>query len=165
MLDTTTGEILNRVTVGHAVNAFAVGPDNRILYVSSFVGGTVTELDIFTQTVLRTFAVGGTPQGVALNRKGTRLYVANEGGYLNDIDLRTGVIGPTIPLAGGGFGVGVTPDDNQAYITIPFGGVVQIFGLQNRAGWRVRSRSTASRGGSRSAVRARSGRSPTRRGI
>jgi DNA-binding beta-propeller fold protein YncE len=131
-LDAATGTILNRVTVGHAVNAFAVAPDNRILYVSSFVGGTVTELDIFTQTVLRTFAVGGTPQGLALNRRGTRLYVANEQGYLNDIDLRTGDIGLTIPLAGGGFGVGVTPDNNQAYITIPSAGVVQIFGLQNR---------------------------------
>jgi YVTN family beta-propeller protein len=131
VLNAQTGEILNRVTVGHAVNAFAVAPDNRILYLSSFAGGTVTELDIFTQTVLRTFEVGGTPQGLALNRRGTRLYVANEQGYLNDIDLRSGVIGPTIALAGGGFGVGVTPDDNQAYVTIPFSGVVQIFGLQS----------------------------------
>jgi DNA-binding beta-propeller fold protein YncE len=109
-----------------------VAPDNRILYVSSFGAGTITELDMFTQTVLRTFAVGGTPQGLALNRRGTRLYAANEQGYLNDIDLRTGVIGATIPLAGGGFGVGVTPDDNQAYISIPSAGVVQIFNLQPR---------------------------------
>jgi DNA-binding beta-propeller fold protein YncE len=100
--------------------------------VSSFGAGSVTEVDMFTQTALRTFAVGGTPQGVALNRRGTRLYVANEQGYLNDIDLRTGVIGAAIPLAGGGFGVGVTPDDNQAYISIPSAGVVQIFGLQSR---------------------------------
>jgi YVTN family beta-propeller protein len=132
VLDVASGAILNRVTVGHAVNAFAVAPDNRILYVSAFADGTVTELDIYTQRTLRTFAVGGTPQGVAINRRGTRLYVANEQGYLNDIDLRTGVSEPPIPLAGGGFGVGVTPDDNQAYITIPGAGVVQIFGLQNR---------------------------------
>lgn len=132
VLDAHTGTILNRVTVGNSANAFAVAPDNRILYVSSFGAGSVTEVDMFTQTVLRTFAVGGTPQGLALNRRGTRLYVANEQGYLNDIDLRTGVIGAAIPLAGGGFGVGVTPDDNQAYISIPSAGVVQIFGLQSR---------------------------------
>ena len=132
VFDTGTGDILDRVTVGQSVNAFAVAPGNRLLYLSSFAAGTVTEIDIFTQTVLRTFPVGGTPQGVAINRKGTRLYVANEQGYLNDIDLRTGVIGPTIPLAGGGFGVGVTPDDNQAYITIPTQGIVQIFGLQSQ---------------------------------
>ena len=40
--------------------------------------------------MLRTFAVGRAPQGGALNRRGTRLHVANEQGYLNDIDLRTG---------------------------------------------------------------------------
>lgn len=130
VLDTGTGEILKRVAVGYAPNAFAVSPDNRMLYVSSFVGGTVTELEMLTQTVRRTFAVGGTPQGVAVNKRGTRLYVANEQGYLSDIDLRTGAIGPAMSLAGGGFGVGVTPDDTQAYITIPGAGVVQIFALQ-----------------------------------
>jgi DNA-binding beta-propeller fold protein YncE len=114
------------------VNAFAVAPDNRILYASAFVGGTVTEIDMFTQTPLRTFAVGGTPQGLALNRKGTHLYVGNEAGYLNDVDLATGQIGANITLTGGAFGVGVTPDDNQAYIAIPSQGKVQIFGLQNR---------------------------------
>jgi len=34
--------------VGAAPNAFVVAPDNRIIYVSAFVGGTVTELDMFT---------------------------------------------------------------------------------------------------------------------
>lgn len=132
VLNAQTGEILNRVEVGFAPNAFAVAPDNRMLYVSSFLGGTVTELDMFTQVVLRTFAVGGTPQGVALNRRGTHLYVANEDGYLSDVDLATGNIAPPTALTSGGFGVGVTPDDNQAYITLPGEGILQIFGLQNR---------------------------------
>lgn len=131
-LDTGTGEILNRVTVGHAINGFAVAPDNRTLYVSGVFGGAVSEVDMAARTVRRTFAVGGLPQGIALDRRGTRLFVANESGYLNDIDLRTGDIGTTIPLAGGGFGIGVTPDDNQAYITIPFLGTVQLFSLQQR---------------------------------
>jgi YVTN family beta-propeller protein len=132
IIDTQSREIVKSVDVGFAPNAFAVAPDNRILYVSSFAGGSVTEIDMFTGTALRTFQVGGTPQGLALNRKGTRLYVGNEAGYLNDIDLASGEIGANIPLAGGAFGVGVTPDDNQAYIAIPFSGVVQVFGLQSR---------------------------------
>jgi len=87
---------------------------------------------MFTGAVLRTFNVGGTPQEMALNRKGTRLYVANEAGYLNEIDLLTGNSLPTIQLQGGGFGVGVTPDDGQAYVTLPFTGLVQVFSLQTR---------------------------------
>jgi len=132
IIDTQSGLVVNSVDAGFAVNAFAVAPDNRILYASAFGGGTVTEIDMFTQTPLRTFAVGGTPQGLALNRKGTHLYVGNEAGYLNDVDLATGQIGANITLTGGAFGVGVTPDDNQAYIAIPSQGRVQIFGLQNR---------------------------------
>lgn len=69
---------------------------------------------------------------LATNRRGTHLYVANEAGYLNDIDLMTGVSATPIPLEGGGFGLGVTPDDGQAYVTIPYAGVVQVFSLQNR---------------------------------
>jgi DNA-binding beta-propeller fold protein YncE len=108
-----------------------VNPDGRILYVSSFLGGTVSEIDIFTQTVLRTFFIGGTPREMALNRKGTRLYVANEQGYLNEINIETGDQTAQIPLPASGFGVEVTPDDGQAFVTLPSAGLIQIFTLQN----------------------------------
>ena len=131
IIDTGTNQIIGSVDVGLAPNAFVVAPDNRIIYVSAFLNGTVTELDMFTGTALRTFVVGGTPQGMAITRKGDRLYVANEAGYLSEITLQSGTITATMTLAGGGFGVGVTADDNQAWVTIPALGKVQIFGLQN----------------------------------
>lgn len=132
IVDIASGQIVKTVEVGFAPNGFAVHPDGRILYVSSFLGSTVSEIDMFTGAVLRTFAVGGTPQEMALDRKGTRLYVANEAGYLSEIDLETGEIAAPVQLQGGGFGVGVTPDDGEAYITIPGAGVVQVFSLQSR---------------------------------
>jgi len=101
-------------------------------YVSASGSGTVSEIDMFTGIVLRTFTVGGIPQDMAVTRKGDRLYVANEAGYLNEITLLTGEVTATIPLAGGAFGIGVTPDDGQAYVTIPSAGVVQIFNLNSR---------------------------------
>lgn len=131
IVDTGTNQVIQSVDVGAAPNAFVVAPDNRIIYVSAFVGATVSELDMFTGAVLRTFSVGGTPQGMAITRKGDRLYVANEAGYLTEITLQTGAITATMALSGGGFGVGVTADDVQAWVTIPFGGTVQIFNLQN----------------------------------
>jgi YVTN family beta-propeller protein len=132
IVDVATLSIVKSVEVGFAPNGFAVNPDGRILYVSSFLGGTVSEIDMFTGTVLRTFDVGGTPQEMALNRKGTRLYVANEQGYLNEINIETGQQAAQIPLPAGGFGVGVTPDDGQAFVTLPSAGLIQIFTLQNR---------------------------------
>lgn len=131
IVDTGTNQVIQSVDVGAAPNAFVVAPDNRIIYVSAFVGGTVTELDMFTGSVLRTFSIGGTPQGLAITRKGDRLYVANEAGFLTEITLQSGAITATMTLAGGGFGVGTTADDNQAWVTIPSQGKVQVFGLQN----------------------------------
>jgi YVTN family beta-propeller protein len=132
IVSTATLEILKSVEVGFAPNGFAVHPDGRIMYVSSFLGGTVSEVDMVTEQVLRTFFVGGVPQDMAVNRKGSRLYVANEAGYLNEIDLFTGNQLPNIQLAGGGFGVGVTPDDGEAYVSEPGTGLVEVFALQSR---------------------------------
>jgi YVTN family beta-propeller protein len=132
VVSTATREIVKSVEVGFAPNGFAVHPDGRMMYVSAFAGGTVSEVDMVTETVLRTFAVGGTPQDMAINRKGTRLYVANEAGYLNEIDLFTGEQLPSIALTAGGFGVGVTPDDGEAYVSEPGAGLVQVFSLQTR---------------------------------
>jgi YVTN family beta-propeller protein len=132
IVSTATREVLKTVQVGFAPNGFAVHPDGRIMYVSAFAGGTVDEVDMFTGTVLRTFFVGGTPQDMAVNRKGTRLYVANEIGVLNEVDLLTGASAPDIALKGGGFGLGVTPDDGEAYVAEPGNGLVEVFGLQTR---------------------------------
>jgi len=49
-----------------------------------------------------------------------------------DVDLTTGQSGNQIPLAGGGFRVGVTPDDHEAWIAIAGAGQVQVFNLQQR---------------------------------
>jgi YVTN family beta-propeller protein len=132
VVSTATREIVKSIGVGFLPNGFAVHPDGRMMYVSSFSAGTVSEVDMITEAVLRTFPVGGTPQDMAVNRKGTRLYVANEQGYLNEIDLFTGEQLPTIPLTSGGFGVGVTPDDGEAYVSEPRAGLVEVFSLQTR---------------------------------
>jgi YVTN family beta-propeller protein len=131
-VDLGTLSIVRTVDVGSAPNGFAVHPGGRLLYVSSFDAGTVSEIDMLTGQVLRTFTTFGTPQEMALNRKGTRLYVANEAGRLDEIDLVSGELAPSIPLQAGAFGVGVTPDDGQAYLTLPSAGLIQIFGLQSR---------------------------------
>jgi YVTN family beta-propeller protein len=132
IFETATRSLVKTVEVGAEPNGFAVHPDGRMLYVSSFSGRTVSEIDMVTETVLRTFDVGGTPQEMAVNRKGNRLYVANEARFLSEIDLQTGEQLPIIPLAGGGFGVGVTKDDGEAYVALPSAGLVQVFNLQQR---------------------------------
>ncbi len=131
IVDTQTRQIINSVQTGYVPNGFDVAPDGRIAYAAAAFGGNVTEFDIVTGDVLRTFNVGGTPQDLAVTKNGKFLYVANESGFLNEIDLQTGQVTANIPLVGGAFGIGVTPDDVQAYVGIPNAGVVQVFNLQS----------------------------------
>jgi YVTN family beta-propeller protein len=131
IVDTQTLQIIGTVQTGFVPNGFAVNPDGRIMYAAASLGGNVTEFDMFTGTVLRTFNVGGKPQDLAVTKSGKTLYVGNEAGFLNEIDLPTGQITANIPLVGGAFGIGVTPDDVQAYVGIPSQGVVQVFNLQS----------------------------------
>jgi YVTN family beta-propeller protein len=130
--DTQTRAITAAVEVGDPPNAFAVSPDGRTIYVSPFEGGTVSEIDIFRHAVLRTFQVGGVPQDMAVARNGKRLYVANQDGNLNEIDLTTGRQETPIPLGWTAFGIGVTPDDAQAYVSLVYEGLVRILDLQSR---------------------------------
>jgi YVTN family beta-propeller protein len=132
IVDTQTLQITGSVDVGFLPNAFAVHPDGRIIYVSAAFGGTVHEIDRLTGIVLRTFTVGGIPQDMAVTRKADRLYVANDAGYLSEINLLSGQVTASIPLLGGAFGLGVTPNDGQAYISIHGLGKVQVFNLQSR---------------------------------
>ena len=49
LVDLPSLQIAGTVEVGFAPNGFAVHPDGRMLYVSSFLGETVSEIDMFTQ--------------------------------------------------------------------------------------------------------------------
>lgn len=131
IIDVATRTIVRTAEVGFIPNGFVSSPDGRIMYVSAAASGTVTEIDIITGTVLRTFSVGGTPQDMAVTKDGKRLYVGNEAGFLTEITLSSGATTATIALTAGAFGIGVTPDDGQAFVSEPSAGLVQSFNLQS----------------------------------
>jgi len=94
--------------------------------VSNSFGGTVREVDPVTRAILRTFATGGRPQGLALSADGTELYVANEFEWLGVYSLASGNRLDSIPLAGGGVGLARSSDDAVLYVRLPWSGEVQI---------------------------------------
>jgi DNA-binding beta-propeller fold protein YncE len=63
IVDLQGREVVDSVGVGYAPNGLAVDPSETKLYVSSFVAGTVTEVDIASSQVLRQFQVGRTSAG------------------------------------------------------------------------------------------------------
>ena len=129
-----TKEIVTAFPVANTANGLAVR--DTLLYVSTWAGGTVMEFNLRTRTVLRTFAVGGVPQKLALSPDGTELYVANQAGYVQFWNLTTGAqIGTNLMLpGGGGYGIARNPANGRLYVSTAYygGGNIHIINASAR---------------------------------
>jgi DNA-binding beta-propeller fold protein YncE len=104
----------------------AFGSGDTLLYVSNRNAGTVNEIAIKTaMAIRRSFFVNGLPQGIAISPQRTILWVANEFGWVNAIDLHSGRTATTA-LPAGAFGLALTPDTTQLYATMPAMGRVAV---------------------------------------
>lgn len=125
-----TGEIATRLYLPIISNGFAIR--DSLLYVSTRDVGTVTEINMKTNTVLRTLPVGGGPQGIVISPNGTQLYVANETGDLQFWSLATNASVGDVILAGRGFGLALRPSDGNLYVTTLEAGEVQVVNPTSR---------------------------------
>jgi YVTN family beta-propeller protein len=84
----------------------------------SVIDGTILEVDAQTYQVTRTFSVGGLPQEIVVSDDGSELYVANEYGSVQIIELASGTIAATVPLpGGGGFGMALNKNEHRLYVS------------------------------------------------
>jgi YVTN family beta-propeller protein len=104
----------------------ALHPDRPRLYVATRDAGTVIELGMPSHRVVRTFDLGGQTQAMVIDPDGTELYVANESGRLDVIDLDGGERRASVRLEGGAYGLDLTPDGAQLYVTFPALGRVDV---------------------------------------
>ena len=127
---TASNTIARRLYMPRISNGLAI--HGSLLYVSTRDAGTVTEVDMTTNTVVRTLQVGGSPQGIVVSPDGAKLYIANQNGTLQFWDL-TANSGTAVPLAGPGYGLALCPADGRLYATtlgsypVSGGGEVQVF--------------------------------------
>lgn len=87
------------------------------LYVTNNYSGTVSAINIDTNTVVSTINVGGQPYGIAVNPVGTRIYVTDGFGNsrLSVIDTTTDTVIATVPL-NNPLGVAVHPVNGDIYV-------------------------------------------------
>jgi YVTN family beta-propeller protein len=111
--------IINRIPTGALANGFVGrGPT---FWLSTRAAGTVLEISTVTNSVVRTFAVGGMPQDLALSDDSKHLYIVNEAGYVQVWDTETGLqVGEDIILPGGG-GYGMAREKQHGYLYITTG--------------------------------------------
>ena len=134
LIDPARRRVARTVHLGGNLNGLAMNAYGTRVYVGD-VGGRIYELDP-AGDVLREFVVPGRPQGLGLSADGRELYAAGEDGDLIVLDLKTGAEIARVALGAGGFGLAVTPDQTQVWVTAPAAG--RIFML-DRASRTIRS--------------------------
>lgn len=89
-------------------------------YITNFYSGTVSVIDISTNTVVATIYVGGNPIGAAVNPSGTRVYVPDRYcSKVSVIETSTNTVIATIitdPAGSGQVGVVVSPSGSRVYV-------------------------------------------------
>jgi DNA-binding beta-propeller fold protein YncE len=130
LIDPQMRRVARTVRLGGNLNGLVISADGTRVYVGD-VSGTIYELDA-AGDVLRQFAVPGRPQGLGLSTDGRELYAAGEDGDYIVLNLETGAEVARVALGAGGFGLAVTPDQAQVWITAPAAGRVVVLGRASR---------------------------------
>lgn len=97
------------------------------LFVSTRTAGTIIEVSLPALRPRRTFETGGQPQALVVARDGSELFVADEAGAVHVVNLERGSLAATLHLAGGAYGMDLTPDGDHLYVAMPAEGLVHVF--------------------------------------
>lgn len=127
----TTHALDTTLTLGGVpLNDLSLNRSGSRLYVSS-VGGTVTEINTSTDAVSRSYTPGGTPQDLTVSLGDSILYVANEGGWVDVWNINTWSRRDSIAVPGA-FGLALTPDASQLWVTAATTGNVTVIDCATR---------------------------------
>ncbi len=104
------------IAVGQEPRFVALSPDDREIYVSNTVSGTVSVIPLFGSDagrVVADIAVGTEPRALAVTPNGTRLYVANHTeGTVSVIDVATRRVTATVQVGGQPAAIAITNDND-----------------------------------------------------
>ena len=119
VVNLATGNIEATIPISGNINGPAIDSTGTRLYASGMFSGEVHQIDLTTLSLIRTYTIGGVTQDLALGPKGNRLLVANEAGFITDLQLATGNMVHT-NTSGGAFGMVSRPLFDKAIMTIPY---------------------------------------------
>ena len=103
-------------------------------YVTAWGSGTVSVIDLATDSVLATVPVGSHPMGVAVTPDATRAYVSNErSNSVSVIDTATNTVVATVPVGESPTGIRVNPSGTQVWVANSFTGGVSVIDTATNA--------------------------------
>jgi DNA-binding beta-propeller fold protein YncE len=113
---------IKTVTLPAQANGLTFDSTGNFLYVSSQSAGSITKLDANADTVLQTFPVGPRPEDIAISLDGTEMWVADETLGVQIYALPSFTLTTTLSGTVGAWGLAMTPDGTQVYVTLPSAG-------------------------------------------
>lgn len=119
VIDTTTNNVVNTVTVGNSPNAIAITPDGTRAYVTNGGSDFVSVIDVATNTVVDQVVVGYTFRSVAITPDGKLVYVVSGAAdKIAVIDTTSNTVVTSFEVLGSPYGIAITPDGLSAYVAI-----------------------------------------------
>ncbi|MEP7327237.1 MAG: Ig-like domain-containing protein [Gemmatimonadota bacterium] len=124
-IDVVSHSVVDSLQIGTVIH-LALHPNQSKLYVSAINEAKVYELDTATLDTLRSFSLSGTIQGIGVSPDGNTLYAADESGGVYVINLTTGGSTRISANVCQAYGLLVTKDGQQVYISCYLDGEVKI---------------------------------------
>ena len=133
-IDAASGAILATITVGHQPFAVAMSPSGAFAYVTNRADGTLSVIDVGTNTVVTTVPAGNTPEGVTVGSG--EIFVTNDtdntATVLREVDYSP-VTGSPIAVGASPLGVAVSPDGQTAVVSNDADGTVSLLSASTLA--------------------------------
>ena len=137
--DSGTGNIASFTAINNGSNPVtatitATPVPTGYAYISNTATNTILVINIATNTVIDTIAVGSAPYGVTVSPDGSHVYVANSGsGTVSVIDAATNMLVATVLTGALPSGIAVSPDGSLVYVTNTNGNTVTVINTANNA--------------------------------
>ncbi len=119
VINTASNTVVASVPLALPANDVAVNPDGTLVFaLIGYSSHAIATIDAATNTVTQTRPVPG--DTFALNRAGTRMYVAASAGTVTVLDVATFSVLATIPAGAGARAPVVSPDGTRVYVVNNF---------------------------------------------
>lgn len=132
-LNSTTGAVLDSLSLPATSHHLFVHPNDSLLYVATRDGLSVLEVNWRTMAVARTFPIGAQAQGMEMAPDRSELYVTSgSNALLYIVDLTTGNI-TSAPVAAGATTIALSADGSRIYVGELFNGTINVLDRATRA--------------------------------
>ncbi len=134
LVDIAEGRVITAIPTGQEISHMvATTPDGRLAFVANIGSGTVTVIDLITETKVKDIPTGEGAEGITATPDGEEIWVTNRGAdTLSVIDPVKLTVEATVPCPGFPIRIAITPDGNRALVSAARTGEVVVFDTRTR---------------------------------